>query len=663
MNIKGRWTIGALIGIAIAALALRLSSLPTVFYQGSIRFLEPDAYYHMRRIIHAAENFPDIILSDSYINYPYGFEIGWPPLFDQMIAAFSWALGLGNPDIHLIEMVGAVSPVVIGVLMIIPAFFIGKLLFERTEYGVAAALFTAILPAHVLVSLFGFVDHHVFETFLLSLMVLVYLLMVRRLEWLYHLGVIQAFVILIALYSFPSAPIYCGIIGLALFAGIIIRQWKGEASRDLLVFGLLSFGIAALISALINRFVFCATNLQAGSLSLFQPAYLAAWFCILAIAGLLALYFSGRPFTVYLGSLAGIGIAGFLTLFLATRSLWDAIISGLTYVTRGDPILGTIVEAHSIFFPEGSFTLAPIWDLFSVPLLLAIAGFGIYISYQWQKREIDDGAILFSVLFLVSFVLVAFQMRFLYVFALPIAVAGGYGLVRVLMYVGFGEQLTASHHKEKAAIASGKRKKPENSQKPVKKHVSLALSLVALIIFAPTVYSAAHIQTAIAGTPTDDWMMATAFLKEETPVTSYYDDPVLTPEYGVMSLWYWGNLIIYSGERPVVSNNFQTGMVDSATFFTTGSVAVAQEILDRRGCRYVVTESFRPGSFANLLLISGVSQDIIQSEAFWEILESSVYYQIHYFDAEDLPEYSLVYRSPSILGGTNAVKIFEYQPA
>lgn len=63
------------------------------------------------------------------------------------------------------------------------------------------------------------------------------------------------------------------------------------------------------------------------------------------------------------------------------------------------------------------------------------------------------------------------------------------------------------------------------------------------------------------------------------------------------------------------------------------------------------------------MLISGVDQDLIRSDAFWEILESSVYYQIHYFDAAMLPEYSLVYRSESILGGTNAVKIFEYQPA
>jgi dolichyl-diphosphooligosaccharide--protein glycosyltransferase len=247
MNVQGRLTVGALLGIAIAALALRLSSLSTIFYQGSIRFLEPDAYYHMRRITHGAENFPDIILSDSYINYPYGFEIGWPPLFDQTIAAVTWVLGLGNPGRDLIELVGAASPVIIGVLMIFPAFFIGKMLFNGTEYGLAAALLTAILPAQVLVSLFGFVDHHVLETFLLSLMVLAYLLMIRRPGWLYHLSAILAFIFLVALYSFPSAPIYFGIIGLALFAGMVLRQWKGESSRDLLVFGMLSFGMSGLI--------------------------------------------------------------------------------------------------------------------------------------------------------------------------------------------------------------------------------------------------------------------------------------------------------------------------------------------------------------------------------------------------------------------------------
>ncbi len=663
MNIQGRWTIGALLGIAIAALTLRLSSLSTVFYQGSIRFLEPDAYYHMRRITHAAEHFPDIILHDSYINYPYGFEIGWPPLFDQTIAAVAWVSGLGNPGKELIELVGAASPVIIGVLMIIPAFFIGKMLFEGTEYGLAAALITAILPAHVLVSLFGFVDHHVFETFLLSVMILVYLLMVRRPEWLFHMGALQACIFLVALYSFPSAPIYFGIIGIALFAGMVMRQWKGEPSRDLLVFGMLSFGMAGLISALINLLAFGATDLQAGFLSLFPPAYLGAWLSILGIAGLLGTYLADRPFPVYAGSLIGIGIAGLLSLFFAARTLFDAIISGLTYVIRGDPILGTIVEAHSIFFPAGSFTLLPIWDLFSVPLFLAIGGYSVYILEKWRRDAFDDGDLLFSVLLLVSFVLIAFQMRFLYVFALPVAIAGGYGLIRVLRYLGLGDLLNASQPREKDTATVKKKKKTPLDQRPANLSPYLVLSVAALIILVPTVYSAAHIQTAVAGTPTDDWMGAMTFLREETPLTSYYDDPVQTPEYSVMSLWYWGNLIIYSGERPVVSNNFQTGMVDSATFFTTDDPVLAQEILDRRGSRYLVTESFRPGSFANLMLISGVDQDLIRSDAFWEILESSVYYQIHYFDAAMLPEYSLVYRSESILGGTNAVKIFEYQPA
>ncbi len=662
MNIQGRWTIGALLGIAIAALALRLSSLSTVFYQGSIRFLEPDAYYHMRRITHAAEHFPDIILHDSYINYPYGFEIGWPPLFDQMIAAVAWVSGLGNPGKELIELVGAASPVIIGVLMIVPLFFIGKLLFKGTEYGLAAALVTAILPAYVLVSLFGFVDHHIFETFLLSVMVLVSLLIIRRPGWLYPLSAIQAFIFLVALYSFPSAPIYFGIIGISLVAGILIRHWKGESSRDLLVFGMLSFGMAGLISALINLLVFGATDLQAGSLSLFPPVYLIAGCICIATAGLLAECLRDRPYSMYIGSLAGAGIAGLLIIYLAVRPLFDALISGLTYLTRGDPILGTIVEAHSIFFPAGSFTLLPIWDLFSVPLILAFAGCGMYMLQKWQKREIDDDLILFSVLFLVSFVLVCFQMRFLYVFALPVAISAGYGLVRVFMYLGSGV-LSSSEQEEKGANRSGKKKRPLKEEKQDSTRAYLAICVAALIICIPAIVSSAGIQVAVAGTPTDDWMEAATFLREETQLTSYYDDPVQTPEYSVMSLWYWGNLIIYSGERPVVSNNFQTGMVDSATFFTTDDPALAQEILDRRGSRYVVTESFRPGSFANLILISGVDQNLIQSEAFWEILESSVYYQIHYFDAENLPEYSLVYRSESILGGTNAVKIFEYRPA
>ena len=66
-----------------------------------------DEYYHMRRILSTTYNFPHILNFDSYLNYPYGFQIGWPPFFDLLGALLAKILGVGHPALHTIEIAGA----------------------------------------------------------------------------------------------------------------------------------------------------------------------------------------------------------------------------------------------------------------------------------------------------------------------------------------------------------------------------------------------------------------------------------------------------------------------------------------------------------------------------------------------------------------------------
>ncbi|MDD5419647.1 MAG: STT3 domain-containing protein, partial [Methanomicrobiaceae archaeon] len=283
-----RRTAGALAGILLAALALRLSTFSQVFLPGGIRFIEPDAYYHMRRIVLAAGDFPGIISFDTYIDYPQGFSIGWPPLFDGIVAACAALLGLGDPSVSLVETVGALFPVVIGLLTVIPVYLIAREIFSSEEIGIAAAGILAILPAHVIASLLGFVDHHVVETFLFSLMILFHVLALRRPERLYHWSALLGAAFLAAIYSFPGAPIYVGSIGLILIGQFVLRRMRDLPSRDLLRFGAIAFGIAAAVSLVVNAAILGAAGFSQGEVSLFQPAYLFLWLGAIAAAGLLA---------------------------------------------------------------------------------------------------------------------------------------------------------------------------------------------------------------------------------------------------------------------------------------------------------------------------------------------------------------------------------------
>ena len=113
-NISLKFSIISLIAVIVVAFLMRMLSYASVTANGSITFTGYDDFYHMRRILYTASNFPHSLNFDSYINYPYGFEIGWPPLFDLLGGLLAKILGGGQPDLHTVEFAGALLPVLLG---------------------------------------------------------------------------------------------------------------------------------------------------------------------------------------------------------------------------------------------------------------------------------------------------------------------------------------------------------------------------------------------------------------------------------------------------------------------------------------------------------------------------------------------------------------------
>ena len=122
-RIKNSKNIFVLVAALLVAFIIRMLSYASVTANGGITFMGYDDFYHMRLILYTASNFPHSLNFDSYINYPYGFEIGWPPLFDLLGALLAKILGGGQPDLHTIEFAGALLPVLLGVLTIIPLVY------------------------------------------------------------------------------------------------------------------------------------------------------------------------------------------------------------------------------------------------------------------------------------------------------------------------------------------------------------------------------------------------------------------------------------------------------------------------------------------------------------------------------------------------------------
>lgn len=643
-----RRTIAAFAGIALTALLLRLTSFSQVFTEHGIRFIEPDAYYHIRRIVHSAQDFPHIISFDSYVNYPYGFTIGWPPLFDWAIAFLAFILGFGNPSQHLVETVAAFAPVAIALLTLIPIYYIATFAFGDRMFGVAATGILAILPGHVIQSLVGFTDHHILETFLFSFMILFQILAIRKPDLIVHWSLLQASIFLLAVYSFPGSPIYIGIIGLVLVCQFIIRRIRDLPSRDLLIFGGISLGLSGIVSLIINA-ILLGSDTFSQNFSIFQPAFLFMLLGVILIAGLLAECLSDKPWHIYVAALIAAGAALSVLVSLAARPLWNAIIGGFGYIAGTEVIMETIIETQSIIFPIGFFTLIPLLDLYGIPLLLALGAICIYIYDRWMGDEFDEADLLLAVTFIFAFTLALYQMRFLNIPALLIPLWAGYGFVQVLRDFGF--------LREEEVHSVRKKRKNKKVDDPTKGLRKAGILIFFLVLVLPTIYSAANMPDRVVGPPPEDWIDALHFIRDETPVPGDFTDPSETPSYGIMSYWYDGNLILYESERPVVTNNFQVGIEDSTRFFVTRSADEAAAILKKRQIRYIVTGPLGLGTYYNFLRIDGVPVDEITLEYLEERYLESFYHHLYYRDAEGLPAYQLLYSSQR---GGETVKVYEF---
>lgn len=214
--------------IIIGAFLLRvLPQWQHVFVGSNVWFRGMDSWYHMR--LADVTNFPNWQKWDYLAQYPVGAATGYLPLL-------AW--------ISVNDTVAAFLPPVIGSLTLIFVYLIGKNLFSKSV-GIIATLLMTVIPGEFLHrTLLGFADHHVLETFFMTLCI--YLLVRARKSWKWSIPLGVS----VGLYALTWA-------GLAFFLFIVILWiwWEcltalrdGKSVLPLVrVFGL-SMGIASLMA-------------------------------------------------------------------------------------------------------------------------------------------------------------------------------------------------------------------------------------------------------------------------------------------------------------------------------------------------------------------------------------------------------------------------------
>jgi oligosaccharyl transferase (archaeosortase A-associated) len=638
-----RWPgTNVLYGLALAlvclfAFLLRvLGPYGNVFTGDWVRFQWFDAWYHVRLVENLVHHFPSRIVFDPYTYFPHGQDVFFAPMYDWLIGFFAWVFGAGSPSQGLLESLAAYSPAVIGALIALPVYFLGKEMFNRTVGLVAAAL-VMILPGQLLLrTLLGFADHHCAEVLFSTLAMLFLVLAVkssrdraitydtiRKRDW----ATGKKPIIYTVLAGISLGAYLLTWVGGALFVFVIfafgvvqfaIDHVKGRSTDYLAVTGIPCLLIAILLVApSIGRYGYAGLQVQALVLGIAAFAVLSALSLLMARRNM-----KRACYPLGLAVLGGIGLG---LLYGVAPSLLDSIWDALG-VLRPAAGVTTIGEMQPLFYPGGSFSFSTVWDEFTTGFYIAFACLFV-VAYIVIRQGTPDKTLLliWSVLMLAATI---GQNRFAYYYAVNVALLTAYLSWRMLALVPLAGISTtirgatidrsagqpAGRDKAKASKKEKRKKAKARKQErgslinryPVARYAPVAVAAIALffLLFYPSIGMAIDVSKN-RSQPSEDWHTALVWMRENTPdpfgdPEYYYElypkpaegEEYVYPEsaYGVMNWWDYGHWITQIAHRIPNANPHQQGAGEAARFFTSQDPEEASETLDSLGSKYVIID-------------------------------------------------------------------------
>lgn len=635
-----------LLGIFLFGLFLRLYAGRNTLQGGDVLFMGYDEFYHMRRILYTVAHFPNTLWFDSYLDYPHGMNITWPPFFDQLLAAVS--LAFGQHSRAGIEMFSATAPVFIGSIAIVAVYYMVKELFDR-RVAIMSAFMAALAPYYMQKSMLGETDHHSLEVLFLILAIMFLVLALSKKDH-RHLFEAAAGVSMAGLaYTWLGSSAYFVIILIYSLVQMTLDLKNGTSPKETITTLLIALGVTL---ALALPF----WNKSWMSPSFFGTlAIITATLASFVIARLLAerkIHWGAFPVAV------AILVSAFVLLYQSLSRLGIipnlyAVVSAGAEEIFGGGMAGKISEAEPLFTRSDIFFSSTILSNLGWNLVLSVIGLALLISYlwhSWQDTEKRESKLLFLVFAVYTIVLTLGQIRFLYLSSITMGVLISILFVRVEAYAS-----------EKA---SGLGNLPRRS----------IIAMLFILLVLPTTLEAISITDTtpqIAG----DWYDSLNWLEKNSNTTSWYDNPDNTPEYSVLSWWDYGNWILYEARRPAVANNFQAGIEDASKFFLSEDEKTATGVLDARRTRYVITDyDMLYGKLSALAIWA--NRDLSEYQSIQDlgnyraVVPTKKLYQttlalLHFIDGSSLGHFRLIYESHTIVGQnppTSSLKIFEYVP-
>ncbi|VAX21487.1 hypothetical protein MNBD_NITROSPINAE03-1533 [hydrothermal vent metagenome] len=599
------WRIASsLFGLALAGMVARLFGFRNVFVDGDVIFPGFDPYYHMRRIFEILHDYPNVPYFDSFMNYPDGAAIIWPPLFDFFIASASLMIGLNYNDTTQVETLAAWIIPVMGCATIIPVYFLAKSIFDEKHALLAAALFIFI-PMHTWYSQLGFVDHHVAVTLV---QVTMFALFIKALQVCrgdegstLRLAVDHFFLISGATLSIVAGFLiwngfifFLGIMDIFLLTLLFTEGIKPGSKIPALCWT--THLAAGLILLPFTQSIVAATGNPVTAITL-SYFHIGAIFSFAAV-GIVTHIIGLGPLKPLGDNKYGRAIILFsIAVVIYAAYATGALSEGLAWIMTSDKFMAAVDESSPIFIKQGKFDLImPVTSMtaffITVPFVIAL------LAWQWRNGRYKDSDQLFLILWSgILFLMTVKQRRFADPFSPAQAILISYFLFQLYgrITVFF---TTRGAHKKLAAKAA-----------------FLTLAIISVLAYGSHYKHLITRQIEMVAQPmgeSDDYHVRVyrslkSFKKtlDASPAGKKNTGPVT----GVMNPWSLGHKILYITHLPVVSNNFgshigKDSYSDWASFFMGKKEEVSTSVLDKRKVKYVVVD-FNLGVIASATLLYG----------------------------------------------------------
>ena len=576
-----------------------------------------DPLYNLRQVEQILANFPNYAWFEPMTLFPTGQPVPWGPLFPTIIATI--CLITGGATRPEIISTGLLVPPIMGAMIVVIMYFVGKICGDW-KTGLLASGFTAVVSGQFFYrSFYGYMDHHIAEVLFSTIFCLLYMYAIysekdtkielkniSSYKTTLLLAGLTGIAYLLGLFVMPTMIIFAMIVGIFTIIQFIIDVYRGRTSEYLLVINTIIFAMA-IIGLLAYGFKSSGVSLIFYSIG-HVYAYLALIGGTVFLYGV-AHFVKEKVWYYYPVILIGTGIVFSLVLYFVTPLIYDMFINSFFAFFGQAAVTNTVQEARG-------WTQSLAWMTFNYGLILMVGG-ALVMLYNNVKDEHPHQifALVWSLIMLVS----TWQhVRYEYYLAVNVALLSavcvsfaferGLPDIRRLATSISSDTETPEANKGKEESPRSKKQKKLQKKESGSSHTDfLAIALVILtvglgILFAYTSASLSYSNAASdAIRMNPDWRESLDWMANNTPdigvnyFTIYNPDTFKYPPeaYGIMSWWDYGHMITYIAKRIPNANPFQAGVVGptgSANYFMSISEDAGNQVLDRAGTRYVITD-------------------------------------------------------------------------